>query len=225
MRTSTMRRLIITAFLLVVSTIAQAAAPSPPPLPRDSVYQLDAPLVDQAGRHLKLGDKRGSVQVAAMFYTSCGAICPTLIDTVLDLERRLTPTERERLGVLPISLDPQRDDPAALQATADKRGLDTRRWTLAQPQQADVRAIAGLLGVRFRALANGELNHTGVPVLLDIDGRVLARSEKTRGLAEPPFLNQVRGVLARSALGPPPPPSQPRASSAPSTPASPAARP
>jgi protein SCO1 len=221
-----MRPWITILFLLAVLPMrAAAASPGPPPLPGDSVYQLNAPLVDQAGRRFKLGEKRGTAQVVVMFYTSCVTICPTIIDTVLDLDRKLTPTERERLGVLLISLDPQHDDAAALKATADKRSLDTERWTLAQPQASDVRAIAGLLGVRFRVLADGELNHTGALVLLDADGRLVARTEQTRGVVEPPFLNQVRGVLARPASGRQPLPSPAHASSAPSTPASPAARP
>jgi protein SCO1 len=222
-----MRPWITMLFLLAALPVTAEAASSspPPPLPSDSVYQLDAPLVDQAGRRFKLGEKRGSAQVVVMFYTSCAYICPTIIDTVLDLDRKLTPTERERFGVLLISLDPQHDDPAALKATADKRGLDTKRWTLASPQASDVRAIAGLLGVRFRVLADSEVNHTGALVLLDADGRVAGRSEQTGGVAEPAFVNRVRSVLARPALGLKLlPPSPAHASSAPSSPASPAAR-
>jgi protein SCO1 len=165
-------------------------------LPRDSIYQLDTPLTDQSGRRFNLASKRGSAQLAVMFYTSCKFICPTIIDTVLDLDRHLTPVERQRFGVLLISLDPQHDDPGALQATADKRSLDLTRWTLAQPRPADVRAIAALLGVRYRALADGEFNHTGVLVLLDANGRVIARSSKTGGLVDPQFLSRVHAVLA-----------------------------
>ncbi len=33
-----------------------------------------------------------------------------------------------------------------------------------------IRAIAGLLGIRYRELADGEFNHTPVLVLLDADG-------------------------------------------------------
>ena len=183
------------SFVSALMLLALLPAFAANPLPRDSVYQLDAPLTDQAGRRLTLASKRGTAQVVVMFYTSCSYICPTIIDTVLDLDRKLTPAERAHLGVLLISLDPQRDDPAALKATADKRGLDPKRWTLAQPQAADVRAIAGVLGVRYRVLADGEFNHTGALVLLDADGRVVARSSKTSGLVEPQFLSRVRGVL------------------------------
>ncbi len=176
---------------LLIASNALAA-----PLPRDSIYALEAPLVDQSGRALQLADKRGRAQVVVMFYTSCSFICPTIIDTVQDLDRKLSVDERQRLGVLMISLDPQRDGPAALKATADKRQLDLTRWTLVQPRPADLRAIAGVLGVRFRPLAGGEVNHTGVLVLLDAEGRIVARSAKTSGEVEPPYLKQVRALVA-----------------------------
>ncbi len=192
-----MRSFVVAVVLVagLAPSLALQAGPTAA-LPRDSVYQLAAPLKDQSGKAFALADKRGRAQVVVMFYTSCSFICPTIIDTVQHLDDQLKPDERAHLGVLMISLDPKRDDPAALKATADKRQLDLSRWTLAQPRAADLRAIAGLLGVRFRPLADGEINHTGVLVLLDADGRVLARSSKTAGAVEPAFLRSVRAVLA-----------------------------
>jgi protein SCO1 len=185
------------AFLLVTLAAVLPAQAAPAPLPINSVYHLETPLTDQSGRRVTLVSLRGRPQVVVMFYTSCKYICPTIIDTVLDLDHKLTPAEKPMLGVLLISLDPQRDDPGALKATADKRGLDLARWTLAQPQPADVRAIAGVLGVRYRPLADGEFNHTGVLVLLDAQGRIVARSDKTSGAVDPKFLTEVRQALAK----------------------------
>jgi protein SCO1/2 len=190
-----MHRLIALSMLLLLAVSAAAGPDAPAALPRDSIYQLDAPLTDQSGRRLTLASRRGSPQLVVMFYTSCKFICPTIIDTVLDVDRKLTPAERQRFGVLLISLDAQRDDPGALRAVADKRGLDLARWTLVQPRPADVRAIAGLLGVRYRPLADGEFNHTGMLVLLDADGRIVARSSKTSGAADPQFMLQMRQAL------------------------------
>lgn len=189
-----MRDLLTTLSIAVAALAVQA---NPAPLPRDSIYHLAAPLTDQSGQRITLASKRGTPQVVVMFYTSCKYICPTIIDTVLDLDRKLAPAERQRLGVLLVSLDPQRDDPHALKAVADKRGLDLTRWTLAQPQPSDLRSIAGVLGVRYRVLADGELNHTGVLVLLDADGRIVARSEQTSGSVDAQFLGKVRGVLGK----------------------------
>jgi len=180
---------------LACAHVAPHAAPTP--LPRDSIYQLAAPLTDQSGHSLMLADKRGRAQVVVMFYTSCKFICPTIIDTVLDLDHQLSAAERARMGVLMISLDPAHDDASALKATADKRQLDLTRWTLAQPRPADLRAIAGVLGVRYRPLADGEINHTGLLVLLDAEGRIVARSAKTAGVVDADFLKRVHAALLK----------------------------
>ena len=108
-------RLFAIALLMLASLPSAVAAP--PPLPRDSVYRFGAPLTDQSGRRLTLADKRGTAQVVVMFYSSCNFSCPTIVDTLQDLERKLAADERKRLGVLMISFDPQRDTPAALNAS------------------------------------------------------------------------------------------------------------
>ncbi|HEU0306813.1 MAG TPA: SCO family protein, partial [Lysobacter sp.] len=157
------------AFAVAALLCASAlAAPKPAaPLPGDSVYQLPLQLTDQHGRKADWRTRRGKPQLVAMFYTSCQYICPLIVDSGKAIERQLTPAQQQRLGILLISMDPARDDPAALKAVADQRRLDLQRWTLAAPPANDVRAVAGVLGVRYRALADGEFNHTSALVLLD----------------------------------------------------------
>jgi protein SCO1/2 len=52
--------------------------------------------------------------------------------------------------------------------------------------------------VRYRALADGEFNHTSALVLLDGEGRVVARTEKIGSVPDPEFLAEVRKLLAKS---------------------------
>ncbi len=164
-------------------------------LPPDSIYQLDAPLSDQEGHAFQLADKRGRVQLVAMFYTSCAYVCPLIIDSAKGIEHALSDAEREKLGLLLVSLDPARDDTAALKYIADKRKLDPQHWTLARTDEANVRKIAALLGVRYRALVDGEFNHTSALVLLDAEGRKLASSARLGPEPDPEFLVAVRAAL------------------------------
>jgi protein SCO1/2 len=185
--------------LLCLSTAlalgAALAAPGPAPLPRDSVYQLPVQLVDQNGRRFAWASRRGKAQVVSMFYTSCQYICPLIVDSGKAVEHSLSATARERMGIILISMDPKRDTPAALMSVAEKRKLDPARWTLASPAADDVRAIAGVLGIRYRALADGEFNHTTALVLLDADGRILARTEKVGSQPDPDFVAAVREAV------------------------------
>jgi hypothetical protein len=116
-------------FLLLLACAAGAAqaSESPPPLPPDSIYRLEAPFSDQAGVEFTLAQRRGRPQLVAMFYTSCKFVCPLIIDSAKGVEHGLTPEERERLGIVLVSLDPARDDTAALKSVAAKRKLDPAR--------------------------------------------------------------------------------------------------
>jgi len=182
---------------LLLCAAAAVAAPKQAPLPRDSAYQLPATLTDQDGKSWDWRSKRGTPQVVAMFYTSCRFVCPLIIDSGKAVERALPADERAKLGLLLVSMDPERDTPEALMSVVRKRKLDTARWSLASPEPDQVRSVAGVLGVRYRQLADGEFNHTSVLVLLDADGRIIARSEQIGSQLDPEFLAEVRRVLAR----------------------------
>ena len=185
----------VLAALMLLATAA-LAAPAQAPLPRDSVYQLPATLTDQDGKTWDWRSKRGTPQVVAMFYTSCQYVCPLIVDSGKAVEHALSEGERAKLGILLISMDPARDDPEALLSVARKRKLDGARWSLASPAPDNVRGVAGVLGVRYRQLADGELNHTSALVLLDRDGRIVARTEQIGSQLDPEFVAEVRRVLA-----------------------------
>ena len=185
---------LLAALLLALPVPGLAAAE----LPGDSLYLLQDRFTDQSGKAFSLADRRGKPQVVAMFYTSCRYICPLIVDSAKGVDHALTPAERARLGVLLISIDPSRDDTAALASVARKRGLDPARWTLARTDAGTVRRVAAMLGVRYRALADGEFNHTSALVLLDAQGRVVARTERLGPIPDPAFLAAVKSTLAAS---------------------------
>jgi protein SCO1/2 len=184
-------------FLLWIAlmTATAAADPTAAALPPDSIYRLEARFSDQSGQAFGLAARRGRPQLVAMFYTSCKYVCPLIVDSAKGVEHGLSADERQGLGILLVSLDPARDDTAALKSVADKRKLDPARWTLARTDEHNVRKLAALLGVRYRALADGEFNHTSALVLLDAEGRKLASSSRLGATPEPEFLAAVRTAL------------------------------
>lgn len=180
--------------LLGFAAIAGAAQPATG-LPGDSIYQLPLPLTDSQGQTRDWRALRGKPRLVAMFYTSCQYICPLIVESGKAVERQLTPAQQKRLGVVLISMDPARDDPAALRKVIDQRKLDAARWTLASPRADDVRAVAGVLGVRYRQLADGGFNHSSALILVDAEGRIVARTEKIGSQPDPEFVATVRKTL------------------------------
>ena len=175
---------------LTFAATTAVAAPTTP-LPGTSLYQSEIQFTDDHAQRFIWSDKRGRAQIVSMFYTSCKFVCPMLIDAVRGVEQSLDADARARVGVTLVTLDPVRDTPAALARTRKERSLDAS-WTLARPEPRDVRTVAALLGVRYRALADGDFNHTNVLVLLDAEGRIIARTERVGGFPDPAFVAAVR---------------------------------
>lgn len=163
-------------------------------LPTDSIYQLKAQMTDQAGKTFAIAERRGHPVLVGMFYTSCQFVCPMLVDALRDTEAKLTPQERARLGVLLVTIDPARDTVAVLQRTAQERDLDPAHWTVARTDAKTTRKLAAVLGVQYRALPNGDFNHSTDLILLDADGRVAGRTAQL-GSADPAFVKQVKATV------------------------------
>lgn len=192
------KHLLSLAALLTVSASVTAAQPAPvqaAALPSDSVYQLSLPLTDSSGTTRDWRDLRGKPRLVSMFYTSCQYICPLIIESGKAVERQLTPAQQGKLGVLLISMDPRRDTPPALKKVATQRRVDSSRWVLASPPAQEVRAVAGILGIRYRQLADGEFNHSSALILLDANGRILARTEQIGTQPDMQFVAAVRKAI------------------------------
>ncbi len=179
---------------LMMLLITTTFAPYAKEWPGDSVFQLGSAFVDQDGRAFRLSDTAAGPTLVTMFYTSCRYVCPLIIDSAKGVEHALTADERAALQLVLISMDPARDTPAALHAIADKRKLDLKRWHLVRTE--DVRTVAGVLGIRYRATNDGEFNHTSELLLIDRDGRKLARTSKLGSVPDPEFVAAVRAALA-----------------------------
>jgi protein SCO1/2 len=164
------------SFLLALTAISATGVFGDERFPGDSVYQLRAPLTNQAGEVITLDYYAGSTVLVSMFYASCPYICPTLISNIQQLKSELPEALRAKTKVLMISVDPKRDSPAKLMEVARLHGVDLSAWTFASPASEDVREVAAVLGVQYRKLPDGEFNHTTVVILLDAKGRSVAQT-------------------------------------------------
>jgi protein SCO1 len=180
-----MNRWLPTLAALLLAGVAHAATP----LPADSLYQLDVPLTTQEGQAAPLSARRGTPQIVSMFYTTCTMVCPMIIDTMAATRRAAG--EPANLALLAVSFDPARDNVDALRRYAAAHKLDLRYWTLARTEAKDTRALAALLDVQYRPLPDGEFNHSSALLLLDGEGRIVARTSII-GRTDPAFVAAVR---------------------------------
>lgn len=179
---------LLTASMICCAGLAWAQAPVDPhaghklgtepatEATKASLYDLDLGLVDHWGKHVKLDVFRGQPLLISMFYGTCTTACPLLIAKVQRLEAKLSPGAKAVARVLLVSFDPARDTPKALGKLAGTFGI-AGRWRLAQAPEDAVRTLAAALGIRYRFLPDGTLNHSSLLTLLDGEGTVVARIE------------------------------------------------
>jgi protein SCO1 len=144
-------------------------------LPGDSLYRLNPRLTDQDGKPFELKSLQGGPVLASMFYSSCDMVCPVLFETVAQTVKSVPAPARDRIRVLMVTFDPERDTVAVLKETAAKHRCDPH-WSIVRGSPADARQIAAALGVQYRRLASGEFNHSTSVLLLDSQGRITQRS-------------------------------------------------
>lgn len=203
------RTALAVALLAGLGGAAQAAAASPSTantntpaaLPGNSLYRLDAPLTDTAGQRFTLREMAGAPVLVTMFYGDCNAACPIIIETMKRTVAALGP-EGKPLRVLMISLDPMGDSPAGLAALAGKHGMPAPQFRLAVARdESQTRLIASALNIKFRALGNGEINHTTRVVLLDAAGSPQAASSRLDIEPDPVLLKQIALLLKKAPRG------------------------
>jgi protein SCO1/2 len=160
-----------------------------------SLDALNIPLETSSGERLSLAATGGRVRIATMFYAHCPTMCPMTLDTLKRIDSALSETERAKLGVLLLSLDPTRDSPAVLKQFQSDRALATDRYLLARTSKYDVGRLADALRISAGSEASGIADHSAVLVLIDASGRELARTDHV-GQLDQTFLTAVRKALA-----------------------------
>jgi len=78
-------------------------------------YARDLPLTDQFGQQRHLKDFAGKVVAVFFGYTNCADVCPTTMSELAQVKSDLG-AEGDRLQVLFVTVDPERDTPEVLKA-------------------------------------------------------------------------------------------------------------
>lgn len=163
--------------LALVACSGHPTAPVPAPAPATA-----APIAAVAGPSLydlpielrdgRFDAQRGHPVLVAMFFGTCPAACPAMID---DVTRVLA--EAPDAHVLLVSFDAARDTPARLAELARIHHLDAR-WTLDAADESNARVLAAAIGLKYRRLPDGGFTHSTAIVALDGGGRVIGRTDR-----------------------------------------------
>lgn len=118
------QRLLLATVLLLATLLAGLAVFWQPELPARELPKAAPPpaadfTLQAADGPVSLHDYRGKLLLVYFGYTYCPDICPTSLAATAEGLKQLKPEELARLGMLFVSVDPERDTPARLKEYAD----------------------------------------------------------------------------------------------------------
>jgi protein SCO1/2 len=134
--------LLFAALALAIPIAPMLVSRRPSALPRlGELPQFS--LTDQRGRPFGRDDLRGKVWVADFVFTSCSDACPRLTRQMRALQDRLDP--HGRIGLLSISVDPDRDTPDRLRQYGETYGAreDLWRFLTGSPMEVERTVVKG----------------------------------------------------------------------------------
>ena len=137
-------------------------------------YARSLSLSDPEGQTRSLADFKGKVVVVFFGYTHCPDVCPTTMSELAQVKQALG-AEGDRLQVLFVSVDPERDTPAVLKAYMQP--FDPSFLALYAPTPEKLAALAKDFKVFYQKVprkdsADYSVDHTAASYVFDRQGRV-----------------------------------------------------
>lgn len=167
---------VATGFVVLGTTPAQGELPFPAEALRMAHRPPTFRLVDQAGEPVDLESLRGEVVVLTAVYASCPHTCPIILEQARSALSALSPSERERVHVVGVTLDPSNDTPEVLATLADMHGLERPTFRLVTGPPQEVERVLDRMDIsRRRDPETGIIDHANVFLVIDPGGRVAYR--------------------------------------------------
>jgi protein SCO1/2 len=129
----------------------------------------DFQLTDADGKPVSLGQYRGKVVLVSFIFTTCNGSCPATTHRLAKLRQELArhPNLDNRVQLLSITLDPERDTPEKLRRYMELFEIDGRRWAFATGEPAAVGKVIAAWDMWVRPTANSQLDHPSRVFLVD----------------------------------------------------------
>jgi protein SCO1 len=127
-------------------------------------------LTDQDGRRVALKSLRGHVVAVTFIFASCTDTCPLLTATMAGIQDRLGSAFGRDVQFVSITVDPERDTPAALKRYAEAHRANPAGWSFLTGTPDEIREVAKGYGVYYKKTARGDVDHTFLTTLIDRHG-------------------------------------------------------
>ena len=188
----------------VLALVLAACSPDGPKFQASDVtgssFGREFSLQDPAGKTRTLADFRGKAAVVFFGYTQCPDVCPTTLSTLAETMKLLGP-DADRVQVIFITVDPERDTPALLAEYVP--AFDKRFLGLSGNAEATER-VAKEFKVIYQKQPGATpttytMDHSAGVFLFDPQGRL--RLYARNGQGPDAFAHDLRELLRASSAG------------------------
>lgn len=133
-------------------------------------------LENQNAQTLALGEWSGQYVVVDFIYTSCPDACLLLSSGLQSLQKEFEEAlKKDKLRLLSVSFDPEKDTPARLRAHLSHFSGDGKHWMAARPTHpAEKKAILDFFKVTVIPDEVGGYTHSAGYNVIDPEGRLVA---------------------------------------------------
>ncbi len=175
---STGRLVAITRTGMAPLPTAADGTPAGAPILSEGDEVPDAAFVDQSDRRRSFAEWHGAHTLVTFIYTNCPLpnFCPLMDQNFSTIQRAVAEDTAlaGRVRLVSISLDPERDTPAALSMHAARRKADPAVWTFLTGDAVTIDRFAAQFGVgAVRAPDSPEITHNLRTALVGPDRRVI----------------------------------------------------
>jgi protein SCO1/2 len=169
--------------------------------PADTLAQTfwsvpDFALTERGGETVTLADLKGKVWMADFFYTTCPGPCPMLSSRLSDIHRQIGGDDRVRL--VSISTDPEKDTPEVLKLYAEKFKASDR-WLFLTGKKSAIYDLATkgfkLPIAEDRTNAKEPITHSTRLILVDQSGAIRGLYEGVGAEGPERIVRDVRRLL------------------------------
>jgi len=132
-------------------------------------------LIDHEERSFELGDLAGHAVLLGFIYTQCPGPCPIQTSDHMAVRRGLSDETAAKTWFVMVTIDPARDDAAALREYKEAHGVDYENWTFLTGPVETVLASNQRWGITSTFVEDGSIEHMQIVYLLDGRGRIVKR--------------------------------------------------
>jgi protein SCO1 len=136
----------------------------------------DVALQNATGDNSQLSDLRGKVLVVNFVYTRCATICNTLGSVSSQLATRFAPEiKKDKVEVVSISFDPNRDSAGDLQAYSNRLDRSHGLWQVVRPtSEVDNATLKNAFGIAVINDGFGGFDHNAALHIVDKTGHLVS---------------------------------------------------